>query len=390
MPCKNNFVFVCESVGPCQCGEFPSLTKNIPPKLVNLMKNLLNIASWHSFTKVNWVSPTNSLASLAFSWKSKLNKNQVDKSKLVKKKMWMPWGFWGDKFLRFAMRCQRWVNLLPSWKRSHIPSQPALLSRWFSRVPLWRDMYSFPGWRKFHPDESPSKPFPQNLGRIPAAKLKPFGTWCLYTSFIKIHSWMLGEGMLFVSALRKVSRMISASWTLKNHGFYNMNSHHMMDSHLRRFLKDWWLSPNIFLEASIRRPDLVLELFCEPFTRENGHPKRLWMLINKAQPMIFFAVSQPKFWDTDCSNQQRSWDSWVMTTQRSDFSISSFCPWLHGSVEYTPGSFFPASLPLKNDAWKTILSFGGPANLQGRAVKPRWGIPWNETTNNIGGIPCST
>ena len=34
--------------------------------------------------------------------------------------------------------CQSdWV---PSWERIHIPSQPALLSRWFSELPVWWDM----------------------------------------------------------------------------------------------------------------------------------------------------------------------------------------------------------------------------------------------------------
>ena len=36
---------------------------------------------------------------------------------------------------------------IPSWERSHIPSQPALLifCRWFSPFPVWWDMDSFPG-----------------------------------------------------------------------------------------------------------------------------------------------------------------------------------------------------------------------------------------------------
>ena len=187
------------------------------------MKNLFKSHSrWH-LKVFHWVSRTNSLASLAFSWKSSSRWTKIKSGQ--KKNMCLAillvplFGMVSSRDL-FWKGCKRDLQL-----------RGVKRSLWITR---WMDLFF-----KCHPDETHPK-VPPKFGEDSCSKVeKPFGAWCLYISpFVKRfipESWR--RSAYFCVHLRKKSRMIFVHpepWKLTAFTKVWWISHHMMDSHLWR------------------------------------------------------------------------------------------------------------------------------------------------------------
>ena len=187
--------------------------------------------------------------------------------------------------------------------------------------------------------------FPQNLGRIPAAKLKSLlGLDVFIFHHLSKDSFLnLGEGLLISACiweknpgwflcilnlensrlLPRYDEFLIIWWILTYGGIHQwwilcITNGFPYVIHKWIFLKDSWLSPNIFPEASPSLSPRILSGWCvfhppQLVTTRTARSHLLGKLAiqnthecsSRRHSPGFLRSAKPKFWDTDLSNQQK-------------------------------------------------------------------------------------